>query len=817
MAISRSLGLMIKLSGEYRVKTKLFELQNDALNLQKTLSNLTIKTSDTVDGSNIVSNLNAQFIQPLENVVSNVKKQGSKLKLELQNISKLKLEFRNISNKSYGIESISGVSKKSHGIGPISGISNYADNISKIKTIKPIPNTTPSFSELNQRINASSNAGKFQPQDAPDYVQTNLRGLGNYAAYEASVKQAIQEAKIVALKKQQLQLGNEMAARCKKMQQEELDRINNTAKVQKQRLDEVQNKAQQLIQTGFGLHIAQIYVAPIVYALEQVTAKMVEAFSEFDKKYTSYMVKSEEFGEYLSKGDFYEASVGQVYGLQDNAIAAERFAASGVDVAKSQAALTSVMQVATVADMDYAEAANGVIKTMQAMHMEVQDTTEITDALINSANASTAELSDLVQWFEYSASAAYQMKVGVKDLSAYLGILASSGTPNTGAATRQLFLQLSKEDIQKNLKGKFSWITDDDLTDFNSLITKMRDYVKSQDDQSAATLEITRLLGGKANAQQALNNLLMAEPELWSQVTNAVKETGSTQDLYNKITDNSADAIARIKVNLNILLTQLGESFGPFLKIISSGLTVFTSTIVALPKWFKTLLGFAILVVTALTTLVFVVLGLVGGISILTGMLTKLSINEKLVAASTRGWAATLGQLLSELYTVTIAGTSYGNMLKGISISTVSAATATKVLSDKQLVLNSVAWGLSGALVGYMASSSLMQKSMYSEAYLVGHLTAMWLAYSAARAASVAGPLAAMGAAVAVGAAYEAIMYNQIETMKTEAFDASIRKQTGAGTTINKNIKVNIANANLTTDGIDYDDLISATDSDFDE
>ena len=185
-------------------------------------------------------------------------------------------------------------------------LGNFASSIKNIKNLKQLPNITPNFTN-----------------------QTFTNSFTSYTSFDTLKKQATEYRNL------------------------RIKHADDVAKAEKAKLTEVSKDARSLIQTGFGLHIVQMYFLPILYAFEQISAKMISTYSEFDKMFTDYMVKSEEYGEWLSQSDFYKGSVGQTYGITDAASAAERFAASGVDVAKSQQALTSVMQVATVAQMDY--------------------------------------------------------------------------------------------------------------------------------------------------------------------------------------------------------------------------------------------------------------------------------------------------------------------------------------------------------------------------------------------------------------------------------------------------------------------------------
>lgn len=797
--------LNIKLSGDSTVKTKLINLENEADKLAGKL-NFNINVNQDAKLTNVSNNLNSAIVNPLNNVVNTISNSKTRLQNEINQINNIKF---------------TGITRLNN-LNPSTQSTNIELGTGHLNPYQTIINSDLTKQRLDYSLKVQQENSQFI-KDISRFAQSDIETQKNIRLSRvlklSQNDQSIQEF-TKNLSKYATEVNNVQSITKLPDVKPTFDNLNSGLNSVTNSVDTATISVNGLIQTGFGLHIIQMYMAPVLYGLEQISAKIVSTFTEFDKLYKSYQVKSEEFGEWLTKSNFYQSSIGQTFDIEDDAIAAERFAASSVDVAKNQQALISVMQVATVANEDYAKAANSVIKTMQSMHMNVSQTTEITDALINSANATTAELSDLTQWFEYSASSAYQMGVNVQNLSAYLGILSNTGTPNTGAAMRQLFLQLSKEDIQKNLKGKFSWITDTELTDFDTLISKMRDHVKASGDEKAATLEITRLLGGKANAQLALQNLLTAEPELWNRVTNAVTKTGSTQELYNKITDNAADSLKKISVNLNILFTQMGEALGPILKVVSIVFTAFTNMLVALPSPFKTALGLIILVGTALFAVTLVLVGVVGALAIMTSTAEMLETREISLIEITHAWSTTIRKLTTEIYNIIFAGNALGTTLGRITTSATTSATAVDALSNRHMVLNSVMMGVSSAILGYMGTSALMQKQMYSEAYVVGTLTSLWLGYSAAKVAAMYNPILAIPAFMGAATAYEALVYDQIETMKNNEFNAALNKQAGIGhTTVNnsKKIDVNIANANISNDGLNIEDLADLADVDYDE
>ncbi len=393
MAISRSIVLSMSLTGGTVIKSVLQQLQSEATKLQQTFNNFNLgfnKQFNSLSGNPFDIKLSG---------VDTVKAQLKSLELEANNLAK-KLNF-NINIKQ---------------------ISNASNNLSD--TLRTGSTRLPSLSSSSILTNTDIGTGHLNPYQTVinsdltrqrlDYALQSqyenskfIKDINNFAQSE------IETQKNIKLKLSQNNFSIKDFTKDLSRYASEINNIQSITKLPdvtptfnklNSGLSSVTNNINAatigvsgLIQTGFGLHIIQMYIAPILYGLEQISAKIISTYSEFDKLFVSYKVKSEEFGEWLNKSDFYSSSIGQTFGIQDAAKTAERFAASGVDVAKSQQALTSVMQVATIANADYTETANSVIQTLASMHLNVSQTTEVTDVLINSANESTGP----IHWMKF--------------------------------------------------------------------------------------------------------------------------------------------------------------------------------------------------------------------------------------------------------------------------------------------------------------------------------------------------------------------------------------------------------------------------------
>lgn len=540
--------------------------------------------------------------------------------------------------------------------------------------------------------------------------------------------------------------------------------------------------------TGFSFHILQMYAFPILRKVNMMAKQTLTTFAEFDKKFADYVAKSSQYSSYISRTDFYKLAAGQAYSVSEAADAAERFAASGIDVAQSQLALQRALEVSKISGLNYKDAANGVIRTMQAMHLSIDDVTYITDSMVNAANASTAELKDMVGWFEYAASSAYTAGLSVQELSAMLGILSTTGMPNAGTAIRQMFMQFFKDDVRNKFRERFDWITDDMFYNIDELILGLRDYVQNSEDMARASREITALIGGKVTAQQSLNNLLVAEPHLWDQVTSAVTKTGTTAELYAQVTDNASDAMLRMRNSMQLMMAQVGEFLYPTLKIMDKILQTVVKVVSATPGPLKQLAGAFVFLGSIVASLAFGFMTLVGGMSIVQGVTLLLKTQMGAGAITAGGYKMALKALWAEL--VRVGGAS--NI----------AASSTQRLSLSFKGLTAAVSGLMGGMLGYYAAQSAVDNHMLAEARLVGHLTSLWVAYSAAKTVGLVTPWGALAGAGAFSAS-ELLIQSKISEWEREQRMARQRNMLGGGTTYN----VSMYDTVISNDG--SDDFVS--------
>jgi hypothetical protein len=377
-----------------------------------------------------------------------------------------------------------------------------------------------------------------------------------------------------------------------------------------------------------------------------------------------------------------------------------------------------------------------------------------------------------------------------------------------------MLIQLQQPDIQEKFLAKYSFLNKSDFSNIDQFIGKMRNYVQTSKDQKTAELEVVEVLQGRANAQQALQNLLMAQPELWNQITSAVGKTGSTQELYDKITANTGDTITKIKNDLMILAVQFGEVLGIILPPVEKVLSIITSIVVALPLPIKIIIGLILIAAVAVGTFLVALLGLIGAMAVM--------------IANTEFMILTTGQLDLSINQITLAFTNFyrqilvsSGALTALKANMASFTLTTQVANGSVLAfvknmsgMTAVTLGFAGATIGFMAQTELMHKQMYSEARLISLLTSIWIAYATAKAAASLGLIGLPGliAGLAVGSAYLVWSQAQISDYEQKEYATFQRNKMGLnkGTGMTKNYNLNIANASINSEGMPLDDFVSA-------
>jgi len=195
---------------------------------------------------------------------------------------------------------------------------------------------------------------------------------------------------------------------------------------------------------------------------------------------------------------------------------------SGLSLQQSQAALAPTLQLATMAQMDLAQAASTTTDVMLGYGLQVSDLSRINDILAFQATKSNSTVEQLTQGFRHAGPVASQLGISFEKTAAMLGVLADAGFKGSqgGTALRTIMLRL----ISPTNKARAALESlNIDASKFASLKAPptgqgLAKYIASQGLASTRqlakmTAEMDRILkNGGANGKsrgQAINDLLI--------------------------------------------------------------------------------------------------------------------------------------------------------------------------------------------------------------------------------------------------------------------------------------------------------------------
>lgn len=130
-----------------------------------------------------------------------------------------------------------------------------------------------------------------------------------------------------------------------------------------------------------------------------------------------------------------EASAGSAFTQVETAQALENLAKAGLNARESIAALPGVMSLAAAGDIELAQAAEIVTRTVAGMGIAVEDTARIADVLAKGANASNTSVKGLAEALSYTAPTARSAGLSLEQTVAVLGKFADGGIDASRAGT----------------------------------------------------------------------------------------------------------------------------------------------------------------------------------------------------------------------------------------------------------------------------------------------------------------------------------------------------------------------------------------------
>lgn len=221
--------------------------------------------------------------------------------------------------------------------------------------------------------------------------------------------------------------------------------------------------------------------------------------------------------------------------------ALENLAKSGLDAKESIAALPGVLALAEAGDMDLAESASVVTRTVAGMGIAVEEAARIADVLAQGANASNTSVKGLADALSYTAPTARAAGLSLEQTVSYIGKFADAGIDASRAGTALNSILSQFQDPASKFRGELASIGIT-TSDFDKALRQL--VVSGKDGEKA-------IISVGTEAGPALRGLIN-------------QGLGALDDLKSKL-DNAAGSAARTSetmgANLNGALSGLSSAW----------------------------------------------------------------------------------------------------------------------------------------------------------------------------------------------------------------------------------------------------------------
>lgn len=309
-----------------------------------------------------------------------------------------------------------------------------------------------------------------------------------------------------------------------------------------------------------GKGLTTYVTAPIVAA---GTASFMN-YAEVDKTLTlanKTMGNTEEQAQSLSKA-MQEAASNSTFGMNDAAQAALNYARAGLTAEEAAAALAPAMNLAAGEGGDLDTVSAGLVGTIRAFGGSMDEASHYADVFANGCNNSALDVNSLSENVADAGNVFRTAGYSVEDLILYMGIMANRTIPANEAATAlsSSFARLVKPPKEAAMamdRINFSVTNmDGSLKSSRQILEELHD--KFKDLSEAEQIATASAIFGKNHYDKWLA-LIGTAPEEVEQLSQALRKSGTTDEMSNAMMSGTGGSIERLKSSIDVLSYSFGE------------------------------------------------------------------------------------------------------------------------------------------------------------------------------------------------------------------------------------------------------------------
>lgn len=264
----------------------------------------------------------------------------------------------------------------------------------------------------------------------------------------------------------------------------------------------------------------------------------------------------------------------------DAAEAMVELARAGLSVQESIAGTRGVLQLATAAAIDNAQAVELAANAINAFQLAGRDATHVADVFANAANAAQGSIVDIGIAFQQAAAAGRQVGLTFEDTSAFLTVLAQNGLRGSDAGTslRTALIRLIRPtaDARDRLRELGVEVRDAQGNLRPDVFIQLAEATRNLG--PAARDAVIALVGGQ-DAFRAISILGRQSIEDFIALRRELRQQGTAADLAAARNEGLRGSLDALSNTLSTAGTRIGQGVTPSLQGLVAGLTTTTAAI----------------------------------------------------------------------------------------------------------------------------------------------------------------------------------------------------------------------------------------------
>lgn len=317
--------------------------------------------------------------------------------------------------------------------------------------------------------------------------------------------------------------------------------------------------------------------------------------------------------------------------IDDVAKSMKYLQSAGYSAVEMEKSLVTISNLATGAEIEYAEATEGVVKVLSQFSLGASETDKVANVLSASLSKSTMSFEELTTGLGLVGNVAKNFGYSVEEVSSALVMLSNAGYTGEEAGSSLKNMLLKLESPSSDMIKVFDELGIA-IDEINPTTNKLTDILAVFERANINSVDATRLFGD--NLEDVFMTLVSKGSVSLDDLTKSLKDTNSAEEEANKKMSTLSGQLKQIKSMLNDIAVQFGDILIPKVKdFLSNYVMPLIEKFQNLSDSTKELTVKIGLFVSAIGPIIMIVSKIVKGLSSLSGVFSALTGKVGLIIA----------------------------------------------------------------------------------------------------------------------------------------------------------------------------------------